>query len=118
MLTLVYADSPSDAAPILNYTGGISTDKGEGIDHIISVVGWGSSEGQQYWIVRNSWGEFWGDMGYVYVEKGNNALMMESMCSWATPKAWTEHNFACDEGGENCAPSAGHYEDPGLAHMQ
>ena len=45
-----------DAAPILNYTGGIASDKGEGIDHIISVVGWGSSdEGSQYWIVRNSW---------------------------------------------------------------
>ena len=46
-------------------------------------------------------GEFWGNLGYVYVEKGNNALMMESMCSWATPKAWTEHNFACDEGARS-----------------
>ena len=51
-----------DAGPILNYTGGVASMKGESIDHIISIVGWGSDKasGKQYWIVRNSWGEFWG----------------------------------------------------------
>jgi cathepsin X len=34
-----------DAAPILNYTGGVATDPGQGIDHIISVVGWGNGPG-------------------------------------------------------------------------
>jgi len=43
-----------------------------------------------------------GNMGYVNVEKGKNALLLESSCSWATPKAWTETNKACEEGGENC----------------
>ena len=36
-----------DAAPILNYTGGIVTDAGGGIDHIISVIGWGTDPATQ-----------------------------------------------------------------------
>jgi cathepsin X len=30
-----------DAGPILNYTTGVATGAGEGVDHVISVVGWG-----------------------------------------------------------------------------
>lgn len=91
-----------DAAPILNYTGGIASMAGDFIDHVISVVGWGEENGTPYWIVRNSWGEFWGEMGYIRVAKGNNALHLEEQCSWAVPAAWTEHNFPCFEDGSNC----------------
>merc|ERR1712166_727366 len=63
-----------DAGPILKYTGGIASMAGSGVDHVISVVGWGTEGSKEYWIVRNSWGEYWGEMGYVRVEKGNNAL--------------------------------------------
>jgi len=91
-----------DAIPILNYTGGIVNMTGDGTDHVISIVGWGKQDNTQYWIVRNSWGEFWGEMGYLYVEKGNNALLLESTCAWATPGSFTTHNTPCYEGGGNC----------------
>jgi len=97
-----------DASPILKYTGGVVSGPGQGVDHVISVVGWGSENSKKYWIVRNSWGEFWGEMGYVRVEMGNNALSLESQCAWAVPATFTEGslgastNFRCYEDGTNC----------------
>jgi cathepsin X len=100
-----------DAAPILNYTTGISSDRGSGVDHVVSIVGWGSdaATSKQYWIVRNSWGEYYGNMGYNYVEKGNNALHLEEQCAWATVGSFTDNSnqVHCFEGGQNCAPPAG-----------
>lgn len=92
------------------YTGGIVSERGSMVDHVISVVGWGSDKAtnKQYWLVRNSWGEYWGEMGYVRVEKGNNALQLETQCAWAVPDKFTEGfaetstNFRCYEDGTNC----------------
>merc|ERR1719502_928796 len=99
----IYARGPIscgiDAAPILKYQGGIVSEAGRSIDHVISVVGWGNdASAGQYWIVRNSWGEYWGEMGYIRVAKGNNALHLEEQCAWAVPDKWTEINFPCYEG--------------------
>merc|ERR1711904_667715 len=53
-----------DAGPLLNYESGIVHHYWSWmIDHVISVVGWGydPESKHQYWIVRNSWGEYWGE---------------------------------------------------------
>lgn len=39
------------------------------IDHAVTIVGYT----KDYWIIKNSWGPYWGDNGYFYLEKGKNA---------------------------------------------
>jgi len=70
-------DSPMsvcvDAQLWQTYTGGVITASsgcGTQIDHAVQATGY-NAEGN-YWIVRNSWGETWGENGFVWVEYGAN----------------------------------------------
>jgi C1A family cysteine protease len=63
----------ADTYSFQSYTGGIyNSDKcGTQLDHAVTVVGYGSESGQDYWIVRNSWGSSWGENGYIRIAKSN-----------------------------------------------
>ena len=46
--------------------------------HAVVLMGWGTeSDGTKYWIVRNSWGDQWGDAGYFKFLRGENHCSIE-----------------------------------------
>jgi len=82
---------------VYEYRGGVYIDRAvnasrDDVDHDIEVVGWGTEEDDDedgnssapldYWIVRNSWGTFWGELGFFRVQRGVNALFIEDGDCW------------------------------------
>lgn len=63
-----------DSTGIELYQGGIyyKNDcrvRNKDLDHAVLVVGYGSENGQDYWLVKNSWGTKWGLDGYIKMSR-------------------------------------------------
>lgn len=66
--------------------------------HAVELVGWGTaSDGQQYWVLRNSWGSGWpsqhkpdAGVGFFYMPLGKNACQIEQYCVGVVPKLVNE----------------------------
>lgn len=95
MMNEIYQRGPivcsiaADAPFTYGYRGGVydganSTD----VDHNVEVVGWGEEGGVPYWHVRNSWGTFWGEMGFFKIQRGHNHMMLEACDCWYANPTW------------------------------
>ena len=104
---------------LVAYTGGIFEDKTNftSINHDISVVGYGEQPslkvditmtiivppgeegGNKFWVIRNSWGTYWGEDGYFRCGLFLSSILRDQLCIFCTilhilrirfPPGWLE----------------------------
>uniref|UniRef100_A0A7S3J697 Uncharacterized protein n=1 Tax=Euplotes harpa TaxID=151035 RepID=A0A7S3J697_9SPIT len=61
----------------MNYHSGVYSSKHcknspDDVNHAVLAVGYGTEKGVDYWLVKNSWSENWGDKGYFKIKRGVN----------------------------------------------
>uniref|UniRef100_A0A7N9AKK9 Cathepsin 12 n=1 Tax=Mastacembelus armatus TaxID=205130 RepID=A0A7N9AKK9_9TELE len=72
----------ADHASFLFYSSGIYDEPScnpNNLSHAVLLVGYGSEAGQDYWIIKNSWGTSWGEGGYMrMIRDGRNTCGIAS----------------------------------------
>jgi xylem cysteine proteinase len=60
------------------------------LDHALAAVGYSSSYGQNYIIMKNSWGKSWGEEGYIRIKMGTGKR--EGVCGIYTMASYPVKN--------------------------
>lgn len=102
MMKEIYARGPiacsfaTDEKFMFNYSANVEQNEGvyvtdqvfteDQVDHVMEVAGWGeTASGVKFWVIRNSWGTYWGSAGWLKLRRGVNQMLSEAECDWAVP---------------------------------
>jgi len=69
----VYEDFVTYTSGIYKHTSGSALG-----GHAVKIVGYGTRDGQNYWVVVNSWNDSWGDKGLFLIAEGDCGI--DSQC--------------------------------------
>jgi len=64
----------ADTTAFQFYSGGVldSPKCGTNLDHGVLIVGYGTQDDVDYWLVKNSWGDTWGENGYIKIKRSDS----------------------------------------------
>jgi cathepsin B len=68
----VYSDFPTYKSGVYTHQSGQMLG-----GHAVEMIGWGVENGVDYWWIKNSWNDQWGDQGYFKIKRGTNECGIE-----------------------------------------
>jgi C1A family cysteine protease len=107
------------------YTGGVFDEFASGdINHAVTLIGWDDTK--QSWLIKNSWGTWWGEGGYMWIAYGCNNIGNAAAWVYAQPKrpagpqdyeviVYENHNFQGKNLVYSVQPGMGQKLEPQLS---